>query len=65
MVLKSILENLKGKEVIFYMKNMEVNILSGVIESVTDEIVTLKSDNISIIYVPISNIGAVSEKWKK
>ena len=62
---KLILENLKGKEVFFYMKNMEVNILSGIIESVNEEIVTLKSDGISTIYVPISNIGAISEKLKK
>jgi hypothetical protein len=65
MALKSILENLKGKEVICYMKNMEQGILKGIIESVNKEIVTLKSDDISIIYVPISNIGAISEKVKK
>lgn len=65
MALKSILENLKGKEVIFYMKNMEESILKGSIESISEEIITLKSDDINIIYVPISNIGAISEKLKK
>ena len=65
MALKLILENLTGKEVIFYMKNMEIDILRGRIESITEDIVTLKSDDISIIYIPISNIGAVSEKLKK
>jgi len=65
MSLKSIIENLKGKEVICYMKNMEQGILKGIIESVNKEIVTLKSDDISIIYIPISNIDAISEKVKK
>ncbi len=65
MSLKSIVENLKGKEVICYMKNIEQGILKGIIESVNKEIITLKSDDISIIYVPISNIGAISEKVKK
>lgn len=65
MSLKTIVENLKGKEVICYMKNMEEGILKGIIESVDKEIITLKSDNISIIYIPISNIGAISEKLKK
>lgn len=65
MSLKSILENLKGKEVICYMKNMEENIFSGIIESINEEIVMIRSDEISIIYIPISNIGAISEKLKK
>jgi len=65
MSLKSILENLKGKEVICYMKNMEENIFRGIIESINAEIVMIRSDEISIIYIPISNIGAISEKLKK
>ncbi len=67
-VVKSILENLKAKKISVYVRDLsERSWFSGILESFTDEVVTLreKSDYTECLYyIPVSEIVVISESVK-
>lgn len=68
MVIKSILENLRAKKISVYVRDLsERSWFSGILETFTDEVLTLreKSDYTECLYyIPISEIVVVSESLK-
>ena len=67
-VVKSILENLRAKKISVYVRDLsERSWFSGILESFTDEVVTLreKSDYTECLYyIPVSEIVVISENVK-
>ena len=67
-VVKSILENLRTKKISVYVRDLsERSWFSGILESFTDEVVTLreKSDYTECLYyIPVSEIVVISESVK-
>ena len=67
-VVKSILENLRAKKISVYVRDLsERSWFSGILESFTNEVVTLreKSDYTECLYyIPVSEIVVVSESVK-
>ena len=67
-VIKSILEKVRAKKIAIYVRDLsERSWFSGILESFTDEVVTLreKTDYTECIYyIPVSEIVVVSESLK-
>lgn len=67
-VVKSILENLRAKKISVYVRDLsERSWFSGILESFTDEVVTLreKSDYTECLYyILVSEIVVISESIK-
>ena len=67
-VVKSILENLRSKKISVYVRDLsERSWFSGILESFTDEVITLreKSDYTECLYyIPVSEIVVISENVK-
>ena len=68
MIVKSILENLRAKKISIYVRDLsERSWFSGILESFTNEVVTLREKTEfteCVYYIPISEIVVVSESLK-
>jgi len=63
---KSILENLKGKKIGIYVRNLgQFSFMRGLLKDIMDEFVILEGKYSDIMYIPISEIVVILEKKVK
>lgn len=66
MKIRSILENLKGKKIEVYVRDLgQYSLFQGILHGITEEMLLLKSRYNKLSYIPLSEIVIVTEHEAK